>query len=332
VHRPEDGTTLAQPPTRAATRAEALAVPYLGPDPLPSQRWGRAFAAVAAVDVALRLLIAQAYVQRAHLDDRLASQHALLHPPFGGPLPLPANSAAALKADLASNTDRMHALGRPELVVWAVALALVVAWTRARRPKGRLASHGETHVETHPGLVGPDWSVKLALVLAAFGIVLRLFGRVSATTPLDELASHRWMVAGAQLAWAGFFVVFVLRVRWSEQAHRARLAGSTAARSGAIPVAYVAPVEHLPNLAEEGAAGGAWIFVTFAKVVVVAIGTFAAIGLIGHALDPANHQALPSWLGGIACAVATVAFLFRRRLRAAVRPAPPAADAAVDPA
>lgn len=250
------------PDTLLASGASAkhTPVPYLGPDPMPSRRYGVAvqiLTAVAAVTAAAQAIVLYG---RMRLAERVA----------GGDV--------VVAATWSSKDALLGGLGALRLLFVVAAIVAGVLWRRSRRPNDLLVHYGEAYVELPLTWIVPVWLRFAPAVLFSAGFLAGataqpddpLFRTFAEQAAMDRAACFGavcWAIAWASLAcWPVISErTHVLRRAWSEWYRE---------RPGSVP--YVAPVADRPNDVGRPAGIG-WVLRTAGLVLLLIVGVIGTL-------------------------------------------------------
>jgi hypothetical protein len=264
----------------ADSEAAKHTIPYLGPQPPPSQTWAipvqiacGALALLYVVKAAVFLW--QARVEQDWLDDPLSSTVN------------PARPAVLV----------MSALDVLGLLLAIVFIVLTIVWRIERRPKRVRNDLGEAYVELPlKWLISPGmraiWVAGLVI-----GYMLHNAGAVNASTSPTDYPQHRVLLALANLAATATATAYVVWVEPVKRSHERRVAWSWPYRADAVPVP--APVPFFPAVAGSGYGGNergprsrsggiGWALRTSGLIMLIFIGVVA---LWGGTVEIANGRA-----------------------------------------
>ena len=288
-------------PTDVSERTR-LAIPYLGPIPVPSRSLGSwvKFACVAGALV--RLVTAWAHHHQAHLIHRL----------------MDGDRSEDLRAALFQDDAHLARLNRAMVATMIAALALQVAWGYRRRPRARARQLGEAHVESPMRWIVPTWFHAGTIVLVVAALVLRAIGDAPTDPTLSDLAALRTFGAAASACWALAWLMSAGCVVLADRAFDRRLELSAPARLVPAAVPWFPPVEE-PTVRPPDAG---WILRTAGLVVLAGTAAVLTIAGVGGLAEGSTAAAGLLVLGLVGDVLAVR--LFARRLPGR-RPATPLA-------
>lgn len=257
----------------SGARAKHTPVPYLGPDPMPSRRYGLAVQIVTAAAATVAAAQSYTFYTRMKVDQQIVRGEVLTTDTWES------------KGTLLAAVGGLRSL----LVVAAVICGFL--WRRSRRPKDARVHYGEAFVELPLTWIVPAWLRFAPAVLISVGVMASVTAVPADPTLItfqDQVELDRASAIGTA-AWALAWATLACWPLVSERTHLLRRAwsGWYRERPGSVP--FVAPVADRPTSIGQPAGLG-WVLRTAGLVLLAmvgVIGTVSAAASLGSDPGPA---------------------------------------------